>query len=50
MFNFSRFLNNNFESIVEEKTVGEYRQVIKACKDIFEKKTTTFLCKVPKPN
>jgi len=27
---------------MEEKTVGEYRQVIKACKDIFEKKTKDY--------
>jgi hypothetical protein len=27
---------------VEEKTIGEYRQVIKACKDIFEKKTKDY--------
>lgn len=27
---------------MEEKTIGEYRQVIKACKDIFEKKTKDY--------
>ncbi|MGL1886234.1 MAG: DUF1599 domain-containing protein [Reichenbachiella sp.] len=27
---------------MEEKTVSEYRQVIKACKDIFEKKTKDY--------
>lgn len=27
---------------MEEKTVGEYTQVIKACKDIFEKKTKDY--------
>lgn len=27
---------------MEEKTIGEYKQVIKACKDIFEKKTKDY--------
>lgn len=35
-------LESIFEPRVEEKTLGEYKQVIKACKDIFEKKTKDY--------
>lgn len=37
----ARFTQNN-STKVEEKTIGEYSQVIKACKDIFEKKTKDY--------
>ena len=32
----------NSNRALEEKTIGEYREVIKACKDIFEKKTMDY--------
>lgn len=42
MINFSRSYTQRNERSLEERTVGEYRQVIKACKDIFEKKTKDY--------
>jgi hypothetical protein len=45
MLNFVSFgglLTEQLSNHVEEKTVGEYKQVLRACKEIFEKKTKDY--------